>query len=301
MSTADRHPWIPGDSPGQRVARAVTALFVPGDRPDRFAKAADSGADLVIIDLEDAVAGSMKTAALQAVLAALTAGAAGRIQALVRMNAIGTATFDDERRALAALTTESGHGLLGVMIPKAENPAAIAELAEGLGRHTDRDGPEMAVVALVESALGVFNAPLLAQVPGLTRLAFGAIDFALDINADSTGVSVDHARVAVVIASRLGGLAGPLDSPSTDIGDQTAVSASAAAARRIGFTGKLCIHPSQLAGVRTGFAPTDPEIAWARTVVGAGDAAVQVAGHMIDRPVIERARQILSLLGETTP
>ena len=270
------------------VAAAVTALFVPGDRPERFAKAAGSGADVVIIDLEDAVALSDKPMALASTADAL---ARGGVRALVRVNPVDSATHNTEITALLALTDWPHHGLLGIVVPKAEQPASVAGLRASLPK-------DLALVPLVESAVGLVNALGLAQVSGVTRLAFGAIDFSLDVNADSADRFLDHARSGLVLASRAAGIAAPLDTPATEIRDEDAVAASARLARNFGFGGKLCIHPAQIAAVNAAFLPSQAEIEWARSVVGAEGGAAQVDGQMIDRPVTERAKRILAAAGK---
>lgn len=270
------------------VSAAVTALFVPGDRPERFAKAAGSGADVVIIDLEDAVALSDKPMALASTVDAL---ARGGVRALVRVNPADSATHDTEVSALLALNELPHHGLLGIVLPKAEQPASVAGLRASLPK-------DLALVPLVESAVGLVNALGLAQVPGVTRLAFGAIDFSLDVNADSADRFLDHARSGLVLASRAAGIAAPLDTPATEIRDEDAVAAAARLARNFGFGGKLCIHPAQIAAVNAAFLPSAAEIEWARSVVGAEGGAAQVDGQMIDRPVTERAKRILAAAGK---
>jgi citrate lyase subunit beta/citryl-CoA lyase len=273
------------------AASAVTALFVPGDRPERFAKAAASGADVIIIDLEDAVAPGSKAAARIAAVRALSAGDVG-VHALVRINPAGTEAYQADLAAL--LAGGSPAGLLGVMLAKSENAADVEDLLRVLPAG-------LAVIPLVESALGLREADSLASVTGVTRLAFGAIDFALDINSGSEDQNLAYARSRLVIASRAAGIAAPLDSPATQIRDAEAVAVSAAQGSGFGFGGKLCIHPAQLGPVAAAFGPTAEETAWAHTVVkadgDAGGAAVQLDGRMIDAPVVERARRILQLAG----
>ena len=269
------------------VAGAVTALFVPGNRPERFAKAAASGADVVIIDLEDAVAAGDKADARREAVAALRGGG---VRALVRPNASGTAEYDGDVLALLDLASRPGHGLLGVMLPKAEDPGQLAALAASLPR-------DVPLVALVESALGLVNAVELARVPGVARLAFGAIDFALDIDADGGDRFLDHARSRLVVASRAAGIAAPLDSPATAIRDTGPVAESARLGRGFGFGGKLCIHPAQLAAVKEAYSPSAEQIDWARRVLAAEGGAAQVDGQMVDRPVTDRARRILERAG----
>lgn len=279
----------------EAVAAAVTALFVPGNRPERFAKAGGAGADVVIADLEDAVPLEAKPAALAAVLAALVAAEGGNLPALVRVNPQGSAQYDGEIAALLSAAAAPGSGLLGIMVPKAEDAGALRELRADLPEH-------LALVPLIETAAGMVNALELARTPGVTRLAFGAIDFALDINAGNGDRFLDPARAQLVLASRAAGIAAPLDSPATSIRDAGRVAESARLARNFGFGGKLCIHPAQLPAVRGAFAPSAADVDWARSVVGAGGGAgggaVQLDGQMIDRPVTERAQRILQLAGK---
>lgn len=292
----------PAHDAAAQVASAVTALFVPGDRPERFAKAAASGADVVIIDLEDAVHPDAKDAARQNAVDALKDGSLG---ALVRINAIGSPAHEQDVAAL--LETDDGvRGLLGVLLPKAEVPTAAAEVptaAAVLGDQLAARG--LAFVPIIESAAGLLAAPSLAAAPGVTRLAFGALDYALDISAGADDRYIDHARSAIVVASRARGIAAPLDSPSAEFRDAAAVRASADLARGFGFGGKLCIHPAQIAPVAEAFRPTPEEVAFAQAVREAVDAAgsawaVQVNGAMVDRPVIERAERVLALAGITS-
>lgn len=279
----------------ERVSTAITALFVPGDRPDRFLKATASGADLVIIDLEDAVAPAAKEDALSATLAALTRQL-HPVRALVRINGTASPTHETEVAALTELATHPGHGLVGLMMPKAEDPSALAVLA---GKLKSCGTEPLALVALVESGRGVSSAEVLATVAGTTRLAFGAIDLSLDLDCEPDSETVSFARSRVVIASRSAGIAAPLGSPSTAIRDLEAVRKEARHARRNGCGGMLCIHPAQLGVVAKAFTPTADEVAWAERVAAAGDSTVQIDHQMVDRPVLERARRILRVAGAT--
>lgn len=265
---------------GPDVGSLVTWLFVPGDRPERFAKAAGSGADAVILDLEDAVAPADKDHAREQVCRWLTDSGTG----WVRVNAAPTTWHAADVTALTPCP-----GLLGLVVPKAEDPQQLAEIGSRLPARAG-------LVALVESALGVHRAVDLARCAAVDRLAFGSIDFAGDIGADGSWESLLHARSALVLASRVGGLAPPVDGVTTAIGDPQRLVADVAAARGLGFTGKLCIHPGQVEPVRDGFAPSADEVAWAGRVlaaVGDSEGAVAVDGAMVDRPVVERAKAIL--------
>ena len=273
------------------VAEAVTALFVPGDRPDRFGKAAAAGADLVIIDLEDAVVVDHKEAALQSAVAALAPGHQDHLRAMIRINALSGSRLAAELSALRDLVERDGHGLVGLIIPKAEDPGLITDLINSL--RTASSTP-IGLVALIESARGLQRVDELAAAPGVTRLGLGEIDLALDVGCDADAAAIGYARGRMVLASRAAGITPPLASPAVEIRDLDAVGAAARLDRRDGFGGKLCIHPAQLDPVRAGFVPTAAELAWARSIVDADGGAAQVEGRMIDRPMVVRARRILS-------
>lgn len=280
------------ETAAEMVASAVTALFVPGNRPERLAKAAAAGAGVVIIDLEDAVALVAKADALASVLEALApANRNDGVRALVRVNPMNSQNYDAEIAALLTLAEAPGHGLLGLVVPKAEDAAALGGLSDKMP-----DG--LALVPLIESATGIVNAMEIARVPGVIRLAFGAIDFALDINADGGDRFLDYARSQLVVVSRAAGIAAPLDSPSTEIKDAERVAASARLAQDFGFGGKLCIHPAQLPAVHGAFMPMAKDVEWALSVIGAEGGAVQVDGQMVDRPVTEQANRILHRAGQ---
>lgn len=267
---------------------AVTWLFVPGDRPERFAKAAAAGADAVILDLEDAVPAAHKDAARMHVLDWLGSGN----RAWVRVNGVGSPWYAADLVALTA-----ARGLAGFVVPKAEDPDALEDLGAQLHHGA---APGAGLVALVESAIGVHRAVDLASCDGVTRLAFGSIDFAVDIGADGSWESLLAARSALVLASRVRGIAAPIDGVTAALRDPQLLAADVRAARALGFTAKLCIHPAQLPSVRAGFAPTDDEVAWAERVVAAvsgaaGDTgAVAVDDAMVDAPVLARAERILA-------
>lgn len=262
-------------------SRAATALFVPGDRPDRLPKALGSGADVVIVDLEDAVADAQKDRARADLAEALRVGGT---QVMVRVNAAETSSFDADLDLVAEFGVEEG--LLGVLIAKTDSADEVAAVRE-------KARPGVEIIALIESARGLDGLRQIASAPGIHRLAFGAIDLALDLDTTAAEV-LDMVRLQLVVASRAAGLAPPLDSPSVEIRDLDAVEESACRARSFGFGGKLCIHPAQLTAVQAAFTPYGDEIAWARRVLAAGaEGAAQWEGTMIDKPVIERARRIL--------
>jgi citrate lyase beta subunit len=261
------------------IGAAVTALFVPGDRPERFAKAAESGADVVIIDLEDSIAAGARERALQATVSALMA--VDGIRAFVRIDASQVEVQLDQ---LEELVGRPEGRLQGVVVPKSEHPAELALVGERLGG--------LPVVALIETARGVTAVDELAAAPGVVRLALGAIDLGLDLDATASAV-LDYARTRLVIASRATGLPAPLDSPSPAVRDMVSVEAAAVQSRTFGFGGMLCIHPAQVAVVDEAFRPSAEELAWARRVVAAPEGVSELDGEMVDRPVLDRARRIL--------
>jgi len=180
------------------------------------------------------------------------------------------------------------------VLPKAEEVTALRRIAAALAPLA-----EATIVPLVETARGVWRARRLAAAPRVERLAFGALDLSLDLGA-APGADERElllARSQVVLASRVAGAGPPIDGITAQIDDAEALNAAVETARRLGFGGKLAIHPRQVAAINAGFAPAPDEVEWARRVVAAFDAdgsgVVRVDGAMIDRPIVERARRIL--------
>ena len=258
-------------------------LFVPADRPDRYAKALASGADRVVIDLEDALAPAAKDAArdtLGAWLAAADAQARERV--VVSVNGADTRWFDADRALLAGAPA-----VAAVMLPKADGSSPWTAFAA------------TPLLALIETASGIETLREVARGPGVNRLVFGSIDLQLDLGIDGDGEELLLFRSQLVLASRLAGLPPPVDGVSTALNDPAALLADVRRARRLGFGAKLCIHPAQAAVVNTGFEPSAADLDWARRVLaaaaGAAHGAVAVDGRMVDRPVIERARILLGM------
>ncbi|NPD17715.1 CoA ester lyase [Xinfangfangia sp. D13-10-4-6] len=252
-------------------------LFVPANRPERFAKAAASGADAVILDLEDAVALDAKDSARAALSVGFT-----DLPVLVRINASGTPWHEADLAAVAALP------IAGVILPKAEDAQTCVGVAKTTGH---------GVIALIESALGLANARAIAAADGVSRLAFGSIDFCADLGCEHLREVLLPVRSELVLASRLAGIAAPIDGVTVQLDDMEISRSDTLHARALGFTGKLCIHPRQIATVLEGFAPSAAEIDWARRVLASGDGAAAVDGAMVDEPVRIRARAILARAG----
>ena len=266
-------------------------LFVPGDRPERFAKALASGADAVVLDLEDAVLPDAKAAAREAI-ATFLASSQELTRVVVRINAEGSAWFDDD---LALMARHPGAAL---MLPKAERVQTLATVQARC--------PGIPVLALVESAIGVLAAAALATAPGVQRLVFGTLDYALDMGLEgelATTIGLDFAASQLALASRAAGLASPVAGVTPAIDDEALLLSELARARAHGFGAKLCIHPRQVAVIHAALAPSAEELAWAHRVLQAANTAggaVQLDGRMVDRPVIERARRIAARAAKNT-
>lgn len=252
-------------------------LFVPADRPERFAKAVNAHPDAVIIDLEDAVAPDKKASARDGLPQALTELSTA-IPLIVRINSIGTPWHEDDLRIVKQLP------LKAVMLPKAESDDEIKRV---------KAHSENSIIALIESAKGLENARAIAK--HAARLAFGSIDYAADLAMGHTYQSLLSARSEIVLASRLANISAPLDGVTTAINATDILLNDCAHAVELGFGGKLLIHPAQITLARQGFKPSQKEVDWALRVLEAaqsGDAALRVDGAMVDAPVILRARQI---------
>lgn len=260
----------------QMLDTLALPLFVPADRPERYAKAFGAGADAVIIDLEDAVAPAVKDAARQALVAAKGHVEKAACPVLLRLNACGTPHHSADVAAARQVP-----GLAAVMLAKAESAAEVAGLATALG---------CPVLALIESARGLEAARAISATG--SRLAFGSIDFAADLGCAHERDALLMARSELVLASRLGGVAAPLDGVTTSVTDEAAIVDDARYATRLGMGGKLLIHPAQIGPARAGLRPTEAEVAWAVRVLETGDGAAMLDGAMVDAPVRLRAAQI---------
>ena len=257
-------------------------LFVPGDRPDRFTKALAAGADRVIIDLEDAVLPHAKGAARNHI--ANWAAAARNQDVAVRVNAIDTIWNNDDLRLVAELPN-----VTVVLLHKAESRGALEAIAV-------RIGVNRRLIALIETVRGYIDRHALARSAGLTRLAFGSVDFCAETGIRGLGAELDAVRLELVIASAAAGLPAPVDGVTIDAKNAVLLAEDINRAYRLGFGGKLCIHPGQVAAVNEGFAPSANEINWAERVIAASQAsgAVTVDGKLVDKPVVEQARKALA-------
>jgi citrate lyase subunit beta/citryl-CoA lyase len=257
-------------------------LFVPGTRPDRFPKACAAGADVVILDLEDSVAPGDKATARAAIAEWLSASQ----PVMVRINTSDSEWFAND------LTLAIRPGIIGILLPKAEREEEIHMV-------TAKFGSGVVILPQIETAKGFRNAVNLGRAENVQRLLFGSIDFQLDLGMMAEEDELLYFRSQIVLDSRLAGILPPVDGVTTDINSPDRVRTDTLRARRLGFGGKMCIHPKQVPIVNECFTPTEEEIAWAQRVVGASAAAprgaISVDGKMVDRPVLARAQGILAL------
>lgn len=272
------------------VRNACSFLFVPATQPDRLPKALASGADMVIADWEDAVAPADKERARSALAEAVAAlDGARRERLLVRINAEGTPWFAADLQALPQLMAQ---GLAGAVVPKAESAQTLQAVARAAG-------PQAALLALVESVAGLYAVDVLAAAPQVARLAFGHLDFQVDAGmaCDPDEAELLPMRMAVVLAARRAGMAAPLDGVTVDTRNPERMASDAERARRMGFGGKLCIHPAQVPVLHAAFDPGEAAVAHARRVQQAmqeaGGGVCVLDGRMVDAPVLAQARQTL--------
>ncbi len=266
---------------------ARSFLFVPGIDARKLRRALDSSADVVIADLEDAVAPAMKAEAREVVASVYSAVDDIPGQRLVRVNAVDTTWHEDDLALVADV------GIDGVVLPKATAHAAAA-VAEVLG---------LPIIAIVETAEGLRGAYELAASPSVVALMLGAVDLgvALGLESRPDGQELLFARSSIVVDSAAARLRGPIDQVWLDVRDPTGLEGDCALARSLGFRGKACIHPDQVAIVNDAFSPSDTELDRARTVVVAFEEAereglgvIALDGEMVDLPIVERARLLIA-------
>ncbi|TGO06670.1 HpcH/HpaI aldolase/citrate lyase family protein [Serinibacter arcticus] len=283
-------------TPAAPTLPPTSGLYVPGSRPDRFDKALATGADLLILDLEDAVAPESKDAAREAVVAWVGrffgTGDGGRPVLQVRVNAVGTPWHDADLAALASLPAAAG--AVEVRLPKVEGTDGLDDVVAAAGPRP--------VTAILETARGVEAAVAVAAHPAVTRLALGESDLRSDLGT-GTGpdaeAPITYARVRLLFAARAAGLDAPMLSAYPAIRDLDGLLADTVRGRALGASGRVAIHPSQLPVIARAFAPSRDEVAWARAVVVAletsGGAVTRLPdGAMVDPAMRGRATRILT-------
>ncbi len=269
-------------------------LFTPGNRPERFAKAAEAGADGVIVDWEDAVPAAEKDQVRAATVRWLAGG--GRVGAppfvtAVRINDVRSAAGRADLDALNAGAVR----LDAVVLPKVESAEEVREAARRLF-----GAPRL--VCLVETVLGVRHAAEIAAAsPQVAALAFGGFDLSAETGGEPVWDALLAPRTQVVHACAAAGIAA-LDQPFVDLADVAGLEAECARVRALGFTGKLAVHPRQCAPIRAAFRPPPEQVAAARRIVAAFDESrggvATVDGRMVDVPMVRSARRLLARAGD---
>jgi citrate lyase subunit beta/citryl-CoA lyase len=258
-----------------------SVLFVPADRPDLAAKAAASGADAVVLDLEDAVPVTRKAAAREELRAGVSS-IDGAATTLVRVNPPNGSHF------VADITALPEHGVDALIVPKLESPDDLARVTAAT---------ELPVVAGIETVLGVLDARAVLVAP-VVACYFGAEDYVADLGGarGADNAEVATARSLVAMAARVAGIPA-LDIVTIDFGDDARFVREAREARALGYAGKLCIHPRQVPLANDAFLPSADEIDWAQRVLAAfddaGHATIAFEGQMVDEVVAARARAIV--------
>lgn len=274
-------------------------MFVPGAEPRKLERARESGADTLLLDLEDAVVPERKTEAREQVAAVLRAGGFGNSEVAVRVNAPGTAELDRDLEAVV------GAGARLLMLPKSQNADEIARVVESFRRFEGGRpaAEEVKLLLLVESPVGIIQAVTIGRAtPRTEALCFGHADFSLAmglVDFDASKGIVYHARCALVIAAKACGVT-PIDTVHLAVKDEAAFREDAEIGLRLGFEGKLCIHPRQVEIVNEVYTPRPEQIDYALRVVEAweraraeGRGVFTLDGQMIDAPLVEVQQRIL--------
>ena len=268
-------------------AAIQSLLFVPGTKPDRFAKALASGADCVCVDLEDAVPADEKDSARSAALSAIGEG-----QTLaLRINGVRT------RAGLADILalTEASVRPAVLLIPMVEDAAEVAIVRAVL------NDANIALIPLIETVRGLTNAHAIAAEAQVAMLMFGGGDFSAELGVALAWEPLLTARAQLVMAAKGAGK-GAMDVPFIHMADADGLAAESAAARDLGFTAKAAIHPAQIEAIHAAFRPSADQIAEAEAALtaydAAGGAAIRFNGKLLEAPIIARYRQILALKGK---
>lgn len=270
---------------------AQAFLFVPANRPDRFAKSLATRAHAVIVDLEDAVPLSDKDVARDAIRRELTPWLQQCPERIVlRVNACGTPFFDDDLRLVNEL------GIRHLILPKTESHEQLSSVVNALSFSP-------LLIPMIESPKGVDQVKAIAAHPNTLRLTLGNIDlqFSFGLQCGPDELELLPVRHQILLASRLAEIAAPIDGVTVQIESPEQLQADILRAKRLGFQGKLCIHPKQVNGVIEGFQPSAQEVEYAQAVVAADQAShggvVQLNGKMVDRPVVMLAQFVLQKAG----
>lgn len=255
-------------------------LFVPANRTERYSKALNSGSDAVIIDLEDAIPTEHKLESRALLKQWLLDHPTEKV--MIRVNADQTEWFAEDIQ-LAQLSN-----VIALVLPKAEQKQAF----EAIQKIRSLD-----VYPIIETPYGMANVEQIAQFPAVQALMFGSIDFQLEMDMTGDYLELMSFRNRMVLASKLAGIENPIDGVTADFTNTELVRTETLQAKKLGFQGKLCIHPNQVKIVNQTFNPSPEEIQWAQEIIKAVQAAdgqtISLNGKMIDKPIILKAEKIL--------
>jgi len=273
----------------RRVRRSV--LFVPAVRPDRFPKALATGADAVCLDLEDGVAFAQKDEARNKAVALLAERTDCRAEVILRVNEPASELGERDLAAVLAAGVRPD----ALMVPKVSGPDTIRALEQRLAPTLER----LPLVVQIETARGLAaTEAIVAASPNVAVLFFGAVDLSAELGCAIEWDALLYARSRVVAAAALVGV-DAMDTPFMDVSASAQLGDEARAVRRLGFTGKAAIHPSQVAVIQAAFTPQAAEVAWARQIVEAYETnqggVLLVEGKLIERPVIASAQRVLAV------
>ena len=274
------------------------ALFIPLTQPRFLQKAHERGADAIVLDLEDGVAPERKAEARDQLAAAAAMLRERGVPTLVRVNADPALIADDLRACVAA-------GIETIVVPKQESAGTAEAAAALLGEAERAAGVDCTarMVMILESPKGVIHAAAIAASSRCAGLLFGPEDYCAGLGVPSAAAALRWPAQQVAVAARAYGLAAlGLPGSGVTLDDAEAFTSLAREARSMGFTGSLCIHPAQVAPIRTGFLPSPEEVEQAQAVLRAAEAnpgagAYSVAGRMVDAPVVAQARRLLVAAG----
>ncbi|MFC7073209.1 HpcH/HpaI aldolase/citrate lyase family protein [Halovenus rubra] len=268
-----------------------TVLFSPGDQPSLLRNAPDSGADVVVFDLEDAVAPTAKAEARETV-AAVVSELDANCELCVRLNPLADGGRQDLEVLGSALSAVDS-----LMLPKVSSGAAVSRLVD----RVDADGTELPILALLETATGVLSAPEISAVDAVDALLLGAEDLSADVGLtrSTDGTEILHARQQVVLAASSENI-DAIDTLHTDFEDTEGLTTDTNFAVDLGFDGKMAIHPAQVPVINDAFTPDEDRVEWAQSILNAkqqadkdGRGVFSVDGEMIDAPLIAQARDVL--------
>lgn len=274
-----------------RTLRLRSVLFFPADRPERYAKALATGSDAVCIDLEDAVGPERKDEARTAALELLRQPPPERTSRLLRINHPGTPAGEEDVRALVEATSQ-GAVLDALLVPKVNAPEELRRLSDAWGR-----GPGAPPLApFIETAEGLQVVSQIVRAASVAFVLLGGVDLATELGCEIGWGELLYARSRVIHAAALARIRA-IDMPFLDVRDDAGLAEEARRAARLGFSGKIAIHPTQVAAIRSAFTPTPAAVRRARAVVEAygraGGGVALLDGKLIELPVLEAARRTL--------